>query len=149
VSADRAIRLSEIGAVLAERRPNVLTAVIVLLESMLAAVDAELRIERASTAPVTLTAEHVLEVARSRGVPAFGSGAPDRLILLASLGLDLTRPEVRAALLDLHRHGKIELVPVDTPDLARADLAHRDHRPELLDESAIVDGATTHHAVLL
>jgi hypothetical protein len=83
--------------------------VLVLLESMLAAIDAELRIERASTAPVTLTAEHVL---RGRARPW-------------------------------------HLVPVDTPDVARTDLAHRDHRPELLDESALVDGTTTYHAVLL
>jgi hypothetical protein len=41
------------------------------------------------------------------------------------------------------------LVPVDTPDVARTVLAHRDHRPELLDESALVDGTTTYHAVLL
>lgn len=41
---------------------------------------------RMATAPVTLTAEQVLEAARARGVPAFVGAAGDQRILLASLG---------------------------------------------------------------
>jgi hypothetical protein len=142
-------RLHAIGVALAPRAPAVLTAMITLLETVLAATDRHLRIERASTAPVALTGAQVLEAARARGVPAFGEPAGDRLILLGSLGLDLTEPAIRAALVDLHRRGEIRLATISQLDAVRDDLAARGLRAELVDASALADGDTTYHAIAI
>ncbi|HWO21876.1 MAG TPA: hypothetical protein VNO30_24065, partial [Kofleriaceae bacterium] len=62
---------------------------------------------------------------------------------------DLSDPGIRDALLELHRRGEIRLASVTMPDVAGSELAHRDERPTLLDESAIVDGNVTYHAILV
>lgn len=144
-----AARLHAIGVALAPRAPAVLAAMITLLETMLAAADRHLRTERTPTAPVALTAAQVLEAARARGVPAFGELAEDRLILLGSLGLDLTEPAIRAALIDLHRRGEIRLATISQLDAVRDDLAARGLRAELVDASALADGDTTYHAIAI
>jgi hypothetical protein len=150
-----AARLHAIGAALAPRAPAVLAAMITLLETVLAAADRH-RTERTPTAPVALTAApvaltsaQVLEAARARGVPAFGEPAGDRLILLGSLGLDLTEPALRAALVDLHRRGEIRLATISQLDAVRDDLAARGLRAEFVDASALADGDTTYHAIAI
>jgi hypothetical protein len=146
---DPAARLHAIGAELGRRAPGVLAALISLLEAVLATAALHLRPERTPTAPGALTAEQVLEAARGRGIPAFGEPFGARLILLASLGLDLTDPEIRAALVDLHRRGELRLARIGPLGAARADLAARGLRADLIDESALSDGNTTFHAVAL
>jgi len=147
---DRVPRLLAIGNVLARRRPAVLAATIRLLESMLEAADRAIATERMPTAPVALTAEQVLEAARVRGVPAFAEAAGgDRLILLASLGLDLTAPGIRAALVEMHRRRELRLATIGDVDAARTDLAARGLSIDLVDESAIGDGDLTFHAVVV
>ncbi len=101
---------------------------------------------RAPRRPV-LTAEEVIAAARARGVPAFGSTAGAQCVLLASLGLELANPDVRAALLALHHQHEIRLERLAAPAAARADLAARGLRPELVDESTISDRATTYHLI--
>jgi hypothetical protein len=54
----------------------------------------------------------VLEAARARGVPAFDTATGGRQILLASLGLDLARADVRDALLELHLRGELRIAVV-------------------------------------
>lgn len=145
-----AARLHAIGVALAPRAPAVLAAMITLLETVLAVADRHLRTERTPTAPVALTATQVLEAARARGVPAFGETAPgERLILLGSLGLDLTEPVIRAALVDLHWCGEIRLATISQLDAVRDDLAARGLRAELVDASALGDGDTTYHAIAI
>jgi hypothetical protein len=102
-----------------------------------------------ATAPVTLTAEQVLEAARDRGVPAFDTVTGERLILLASLGLDLARAEIRDALLELHLRGELRLVRISRPSVVRTDLDARGLRFELVDESALREADMIFHAVVL
>jgi hypothetical protein len=112
----------------------------------------DIRAERAArmaTAPVTLTAEQVLEAARARGVPTFDTATRERLILLASLGLDLGRADVRAALLELHQRGELRLVRLSDPSFVRTDLGARGLRYELVDESALREGDMIFDAVVL
>jgi len=101
---------------------------------------------RAAT-PTALTAEEVLAAARARGVSAFGSTVGARCVLLASLGLELADPDVRSALLALHRQHEIRLERLAAPAAARSDLAARGLRPELVDESIVSDGTTAFHLV--
>lgn len=148
---DPVARLRAIGGVLARRRPAVLAATISLLEAVLAAAQPDLAAARAPTAPapVALTAEQVLEAARARGVPAFAGGAGDRRILLASLGLDLNAPGLRAALVEMHRWGELHLAPLDDIGAACADLAARGLRVDLVEESAVGDGAALFYVVVV
>lgn len=147
---DPITRLRAIGNTLARRMPGVLAAATALLESMLDAADRAIATERMPTAPVALTAEQVLEAARARGVPAFaGEAGGDRLILLASLGLDLIAPGIRAALVEMHRRRELRLAPIADVDAARTDLAARGLSIDLVDESAIRDGDMTFHAVVV
>ena len=104
---------------------------------------------RIPTAPVALTAEQVLEAAGARGVPAFAGAVGDRPILLASLGLDLADPGIHAALVEMHRRQELRLARIGNIGVVRADLAARGLRIDLVDESAIVDGDTTFHAVVI
>jgi hypothetical protein len=122
---DRLKRLRTIGHVLAQRTPGVLAAAIELLESMLMAADRGIATDRIPTAPVVLTAEQVLEAARAHGVPAFSGSIGDRLIRLASLGLDLTAPGIRAASSSCTRSASFASPPLDNLDAVRADLAAR------------------------
>ena len=144
-------RLQAVCAVLAGRMPAVIGAMAVLLEAVLEGGDLGIRTERTPTAPVSLTAAQVLEAARACGVPAFGTAAPagGRLILLASLGLDLTDPAIRAGLIELHARGELRLARVENLDAARADLAARGCRADLVEASALDDGTTTFHAVAI
>lgn len=105
--------------------------------------------DRMVTAPVTHTAEQVLEATRAPGVPAFDTVTGERLILLASLGLDLARAEIRDALLELHLRGELRLVRISRPSVACDDLGARGLRFELVDESALREGAISFHAVVL
>ena len=123
---DPVARLWAIGGVLARRRPAVVVATITLFEAALAAADLDVATERAPTAPVTLTAEQVLEAARAGGVPAFAGVAGGQRILLGSLGLDLTDSGIRAALVDLHRRGELHLDALDDVGAARAELGQAD-----------------------
>lgn len=107
------------------------------------------RAERMQTAPVTLTAEQVLEAARARGVPVFDSATGERPILLASLGLDLGSDDIRAALLELHQGGELRLVSIIDPLRVRADLDARGLRFELVADSAVHEEGTIFHAVVL
>ena len=107
------------------------------------------RAQRMATAPITLTAEQVLEAARARGVHAFDTATRERLILLASLGLDLGRDDVRAALLELHQRGELRLVSLSDPSFVRTDLGAQGLRFDLVDESALREGGTIFHAVIL
>ncbi len=91
-TTDSLTRLREIAGILTRRRPAILTATTTLLVSVLEAADPSIAAERSPMAPATLMAEQVFEVARARGVLAFAGAAGDWLILLASLGLDLTDP---------------------------------------------------------
>jgi hypothetical protein len=100
-------------------------------------------------AVVTLTAEQVLEAARVRGVLAFDTPAGERLILLASLGLDLQCDDVRAALLELHQRGALRLVSIRDLPRVRTNLAARGLRVMLVDDSALGDNGTVFHAVVL
>ncbi len=146
-AANSLTRLRAVAGIVAQRAPAVLTATITFLEAVLEA-DRAAAAERTPTAPVTLTAEQVLEAARARGVPAFTGPVGDRLILLASLGLDLTAPGIRAALVELHRRGELQLVHIDNVAAVRADLAARGLPIELVEESAITAGDTTFHVVV-
>jgi hypothetical protein len=148
-ATDSLARLRALGNVLARRMPIVLTATIALLESVLEAANLHIATERMPTAPVTLTAEQVLEAARARGIPAFAGTAGDQLILLASLGLDLAAPGIHAALIEMQRRGDLRLARISDVDAAHADLAARGLRAEFVQESAIDDGATTFHVVTL
>ena len=107
------------------------------------------RAQRMPSAPVTLTAEQVLGVARARGVRAFDTPAGEGLILLASLGLDLQCADVCTALLELHKRGEFRLVTISNPSRVRANLAARGLRVALVDDSALRDGVTIFHAVVL
>jgi hypothetical protein len=142
-------RLRAIGNVLARRMPAMLAATTSLLESVLAAANQDSATERMPTAPVALTAEQVLEAARTRGVPAFAVAFGGRLILLASLGLDLTDPRIRTALAEMHRRGELRLAHIGNIGTARADLAARGLRSDLVAESAIDGGDKTFHVVVL
>jgi hypothetical protein len=146
---DPVARLRTIGGVLARRRPAVLAATITLLEAVLEAADLDPAAGRMPTAPVTLTAEQVLEAARARGVPAFAGPDGDRRILLASLGLDLADSGIRAALVEMHRRAELHLAPLDDVDAARADLAVRGLRVDLVEESAVGDDGALFHVVLV
>jgi hypothetical protein len=106
------------------------------------------RTERTSTAPVTLTAEQVLEAARARGVSASDTSA-GRLILLASLGLDLSHPEIHRALCEMHLRSELRLVRIRFPSAVRIDLAERGLSPDLVDASALREGRTIFHAVVI
>jgi hypothetical protein len=101
-----------------------------------------------ASAPV-LTAEQILAAASARGVTAFGPGALEQKVLLASLGLDLGRAEVRAGLVDLHQRGEIHLARIDVTLGARASLAERGFDVSFLDASEIrtPNGSATFHAV--
>ena len=99
----------------------------------------------------------MLVPARYRGVEVFtglrdpSTGLHASAVLLATIGLDLTDLEIRAQLLELNRRDEIQLAQV-TPgilDLARRDLVWRGERPELIEQSALVDGDATYHAVLV
>ena len=81
---DSLTRLRALGNTLARSMPGVLGAMITLLEAVLEAANLHVPAGRMPTAPVTLTAEQVLEAARARGVPAFAGAVGDPLILLAS-----------------------------------------------------------------
>ena len=94
---------------------------------------------------------------RYRGVEVF-TGLRDpstalhaSAVLLATIGLDLADLEIRAQLLELNRRGEIRLAQVASGilDLARRDLAYRGERPDLVEESVIVDGDAAYHAVLV
>jgi hypothetical protein len=146
---DPVARLLAIGGILARRRPAVLAAIITLLEAVLAAADLDLAAGRAPTVPVALTAGQVLEAARARGVPALAGGAGDRRILLASLGLDLNDSGIHAALVEMHQRGELHLASLDDVGAARADLAARGLRVDLVDESAVGDGAVLFHVVVV
>jgi hypothetical protein len=148
-ATDPLTRLRAIAGILAQRVPAVLTATTTLLESVLEATNRASATARMPTAPVTLTAEQVLEVARARGIPAFAGEAGDRQILLASLGLDLADLAIRAALVEMYRRHDLRLVRIGDVDGARADLAARGLRIDLVDESAIVDGEMTFHSVVI
>ncbi len=146
---DPVARLRAIGGVLARRRPAVLAATITLLEAVLAAADLDPAAGRMPTAPVTLTAEQVLEAARARGVPAFSGAAGERRILLASLGLDLTSSGICAALVEMHGRGELHLARIDDLGAACADLAARGLPIDLVEESAVSDGAALFHVVVI
>ena len=146
---DPVARLRAIGGVLARRRPAVLAAMIALLEAALAAANLDLAAGRMPTAPVVLTAEQVLEAARARGVSSFAGVAGERRILLASLGLDLTDPRIRAALVEMHQRGELHLARIDDVGAAHADLAARGLRIDLVEESAVGDGAALFHVVVV
>jgi hypothetical protein len=148
-ATDALTRLRAIAGIVARRTPAVLTATTMLLESVLEAADPIIAAERSPTAPVTLTAEQVLELARARGVPVFAGAVGDRLILLASLGLDLTEPGTRAALVEMYQRHELRLAGVSDVAAARADLAARELRTDLVNESAIVVGDMTFHAVVI
>jgi hypothetical protein len=126
----------------------VLVATTALLESVLKAANIDIPPERRPTALVTLTPEEVLETARTCGVPVFAEAAGDRLILLSSFGLDLTNPGIRITLIEMHRWGRLHLTCIDV-DAARADLAARGLRVDLIEQSAIDDAGTTFHAVVV
>ncbi len=106
------------------------------------------RNERTATAPVTLTAEQVLEAARARGVSASDTSG-GRLILLASLGLDLSHPEIRRALCEMHLRSELRLVRIRFPSAVRVDLAERGLSPDLVDASTLREGRTIFHAVVI
>lgn len=142
-------RLRAISTDLARRAPSVLAAMTVLLEVMLEVADSDIATERTPTAPVALTAEQVLEAARARGVPTFSEAVGQRRILLASLGLELTDPRIRAALVEMHQRRELRLARIGDIGAARADLAARGLRVDLVDESAISDGNTTFHEVIV
>lgn len=148
-ATDSIARLRAIGDTLAQRTPRVLAAATGLLESVLEAADQAIATERTPTAPVALTTEQVLEAARARGVPAFTGAVSARLILLASLGLDLTAPGIRAALVEMHRRRELRLAPIDNLDAARADLDARGLAIDLVDKSAIGEGEMIFHAVVV
>lgn len=145
---DSLTRLRAVTDILARRVPVILTATIALIDSVLQAADVGIAAER-PTVSVAFTAEQVLEVARARGVPAFARAVGDRLILLASLGLDLAAPGIQTALVEMHRRQELRLARINDVDAVRADLAARGLRIELVDESAIVDGDMTFHAVVI
>jgi hypothetical protein len=90
----------------------------------------------------------VLEAARARGVPAFDTTTGEQLILLASLGLDLGRTDIRAALLELHQGGELQLVRISNPPVVRTNLDARGLPFELVDESALRDEDMIFHAVV-
>lgn len=146
---DLTTRLHAISTVLARRAPIALAAMIALLEAVLEAANLGLASERMPTSPIALTAEQVLEAARGRGVPAFGEAVGDRLILLASLGFDLTDPGLRAALVEMHRRGELRFAHIGNIGAARADLGARGFRADLIEQSAISDGDTTFHTVVV
>ena len=148
-ATDALARLHAIAIIVARRTPAVLIATTTLLESVLEAADPRIAAGRIPTAPITLTAEQVLVAARARGVPAFAGAVGDRLILLASIGLDLTDPGTRAALVEMHQRHELRLAGVGDVAAARAELAARELRIDLVDESAIVVGDVTFHAVVI
>jgi hypothetical protein len=148
-AVDPITRLRKLGSVLARTAPGVLVATAALFESLLEAADQDIATERIPAAPVALTAEQVLEVARARGVPAFAGAVGDRLIFLSSLGFDLTEPGIRAALVEMHRRGELRLARLEDAGAARVDLAARGLRIDLVEWSAIDDGDTTYHVVVV
>jgi hypothetical protein len=146
---DPVARLRAITNILAQRSPTVLVAAAALLESVLEATNQDVATEHVPTAPAALTAEQVLGAALTRGVPAFAVAFGGRQILLASLGLDLTEPRIRTALVDMHRRGELRLARIGNIGTARADLAARGLRSDLVEESAIDGGDKTFHVVVL
>ena len=96
-----------------------------------------------------LTAEQVLDAARAYGVRVLDPATGERLILLASLGLDLKCAEIRGALLELHLHGELRLQQLRDPPATRTDLDARGHRRDLVDESVLRDGDVLFHAVVI
>jgi hypothetical protein len=96
-----------------------------------------------------VTPELVLEAMRAPGLPTFDTNSGERLVLLASLGLDLGREDVRAALLELHHRGEIRMVRISAPGFVRTDLGPQGLRFELVEESALRDGDAVFHAVVL
>lgn len=105
------------------------------------------RARRMATAPVT--AAQVLEAARALSEHAFDTTTGERLILLASLGLDLGRADVRAALVELHQRGELRLVRLSHPSFVRTDLGPQGLRYDVVDESALREGSCLPHAVVL
>ena len=103
-----------------------------------------IRAERAATAPVTAT--QVLESARD--APTFPTVTGERLIFLVSLGLDLGRDDVRAALLELHQRGEFRLVNLSKPSFVRTEFGPQGLRFEVVDESAFRGGMIPHAIVL-
>ncbi len=147
--ADPIARLRAVGNILARRGPGVLAAATALLESVLQATDQHSAADQMPTTPGVLTAKQVLDAARA-GVPAFAGAAGDQMILLATLGLDLTRRKIRAALVQMHERRELRLVRLDrVRAAARADLAARGLRVDLIKESAIGHGQMTFHAVVV
>lgn len=96
-----------------------------------------------------VTAAQVLESVRARSVHAFETTTGERLILLASLGLDLGRADVHAALLELHQRGELRLVRLSDPSFVRTGRGAQGLRYELVDESALREGSAFCHAVVL
>jgi hypothetical protein len=146
---DPVVRLREIGNVFARKRPAVLAATTRLLESVLEAASIDIAAGRMPTARVALTAEQVLDAARVRGVPAFAGAAGERRILLSSLGLDLTDPGIRVVLVEMHRRGELHLARINDVGAVHADLAARGLRIDLVEESAVGDGAALFHVVVV
>jgi len=72
-----------------------------------------------------------------------------RLILLASLGLDLSQPEIRRALCEMHLRSELRLVRIRFPSAVRVDLAEQGLSPDLVDASALREGRTIFHAVVI
>jgi hypothetical protein len=144
---------NELGATLESGRFVIFMAAISILDATFEAIEA-----RAAAMPgAPLTARRVLVPARYRGVTVFtGQRDPPTAlhasaVLLATIGIDLADAQIRAQLLELNRRGEIRLAQVAPGilELARSDLVDRGEQPELIEESAIVDGDTTYHAVLL
>jgi hypothetical protein len=104
---------------------------------------------KAAGARTAVTPEHVLSVVRSQTAHSFPTDTGKRFVLLASLGLDLGRGDVRAALLELHRRGDLQLVRISAPGFQRADIGPQGLRYELVEESALREGELTYHGVVL
>jgi hypothetical protein len=107
------------------------------------------RIGRLPTAPVTLTAAQVLEVARSLGACVLDTATGERLSLLASLGLDLGSAEIRGALFELHLRGGLQLAQLRDPSAVRSTLEARGLPGRLVEESTLRDGEMLFHAVVI
>lgn len=109
--------------------------------------------EPAAPAPApapALTAEHLHTAARS-GVTAFGPDAARPKVLLASLGLDLGRADVRAGLVALHQRREIRLARLDYTAGVMTSLKERGLDGALLHASEIrtPDGSATFHVLAL
>lgn len=146
---ERIARLRALGNILAQKNSAMLAAINSFLGSVLEATKLDVAAGRMPTVPVALTAEQVLEAARARGVPAFAGAAGDRMILLSSLGLDLTDAGIRTALIEMHRRGELHLASIDNIGAACVSLAARGLRIDLVEESAIDDEDTILYVVVL